>query len=127
MTRAYGPLDRAIKGYCPMGCGETLFRSDTGYITCSYEDCIDPSAVSKILKDIEVQHIVNLEETAFSIKHPLCERVEDDLFRCDIFRLIGQLDSPPGEPGKYRVFVSAFSRKLIWTRARDLEATPDES
>lgn len=42
-----------IKGRCPMGCGETLFVGQGGYVTCSYIHCPDPAAASRLLRDAD--------------------------------------------------------------------------
>ncbi|WP_175272188.1 DUF6085 family protein [Prescottella equi] len=42
-----------LKGYCPMGCGQTLiaFAHEGGRIECSNVDCPSPHAVDRILDD----------------------------------------------------------------------------
>lgn len=34
-----------VQGYCPMGCGRTLFLGEGGHVTCSWAMCPNPSAV----------------------------------------------------------------------------------
>lgn len=98
-----------VAGYCPMGCGQTLFlgegnRGEGGYVTCSLVDCPRPDAVSTLLEDHERHHIASLNEDGFSLKHPLCERLDDDLFDCDMHARLRALDEMPiEEPGIYRV------------------------
>lgn len=91
-----------VQGYCPMGCGRTLFLGVGGYVTCSYIQCPKPDAVVDILADRESEHIVILSGGTFSIKHPLRERVDGDLFDCLLDRYLRQLDGPPLKPGTYR-------------------------
>ena len=46
-----------VKGRCPMGCGETLFLGEGGYVTCSLAECPDPASASEILRvggDVEM-------------------------------------------------------------------------
>lgn len=38
-----------VGGYCPMGCGETLFLGEDGYVTCSLIECPRPDAAAVIL------------------------------------------------------------------------------
>jgi len=38
-----------VKGNCPKGCGATLFLGSGGYVTCSYINCPEPDAASKLL------------------------------------------------------------------------------
>lgn len=42
-----------VRGKCPMGCGEMLFLGEGGYVTCSWHDCPDPDAASRLLKFAE--------------------------------------------------------------------------
>lgn len=48
------------------------------------------------------EHIVRIEETYFTLQHPLTERNES-LFDCDLHSQFAALDGPPREPGDYRV------------------------
>lgn len=52
MTERTRTVERmqTVKGKCPMGCGETLFLGDAGYVTCSWHECPDPSAASDALE-----------------------------------------------------------------------------
>lgn len=84
-----------IAGYCPMGCGETLFAGEGGHVTCSRIECPDPCAVDTILSDRETDHIATLEEDTFSLKHPLRERVNDELLDCALYQHIKSLPGPP--------------------------------
>lgn len=92
-----------VQGNCPMGCGETLFLGEEGHITCSWIKCPDPGAVDTILSTKETEHIVVITDTGFSVKHPLRERVEDDLFSCTLWSDLSGLSGPPAKPGRYRV------------------------
>src|SRR5215212_5924684 len=67
------PGDR-IRGYCPMGCGRTLFRGDSGHITCSFTECPDPGAVDTILGKDQTEHLLTIESNSFTVDHPLRER-----------------------------------------------------
>lgn len=91
----------SVGGYCPMGCGPTLTLYD-GDIGCSYIDCPDPSAASDILGDRETEHIVTFGTCAFSIRHPLRERLGDALLLCALHTHCERLDGPPARPGQYR-------------------------
>jgi hypothetical protein len=92
-----------IHGYCPMGCGETLFVDDD-QITCLSSNCPRPDAVSIILSDNEIEHIVVIGQKDFTVKHPLRERLDNELLECDLFEHLESLDGPPVSPGQhYRV------------------------
>lgn len=93
-----------IKGFCPYGCGETLFNRE-GHINCSFSSCPNPFSVDEILNDSESEHIVIIKNNGFSIKHPLKERNTEnlsDLFSCDLHRFLTSLDKAPVDIGEYR-------------------------
>jgi hypothetical protein len=92
-----------VKGYCPMGCGETLMLGEGGYVTCSNIDCECPDAVWKLLEDREIEHVVTLHEGDFTIRHPLRERLGDGRVKCDLHQSLMALAGPPRQPGTYRV------------------------
>jgi hypothetical protein len=92
-----------VQGYCPMGCGRTLFLGEGGHITCSWAMCPDPSAVDELLNDRETEHIVRLWDDTFSVVHPLRERLNDGIINCQLHDFLAQQDGPPYEPGRYRV------------------------
>ncbi len=91
-----------VRGHCPMGCGETLFVAAGGWLTCSWHKCPYPTAVADLLEHRETEHVVQLGETSFDVQHPLRERLNGDLFRCDVHARIAAL-GPPRRPGLYRV------------------------
>lgn len=92
-----------IRGFCPMGCGETLFVGAVGHITCSFQDCGHPTAVDELLADRETEHVVKLSATDFTVRHPLHERLDDALMTCDLHAWIASRPGPPAKPGTYRV------------------------
>lgn len=94
--------DRAVTGYCPMGCGRTLFLADGGYVTCSYLHCPRRDAAADLLGDKETEHIVQFGGGTFTVRHPLRERLDDALMACELHEHIASLDGPPVRPGRYR-------------------------
>jgi hypothetical protein len=90
-------------GHCPMGCGQTLFAGAGGHITCSHIGCKRPTAVDELLHDRETEHIVEIGQTGFTIRHPLRERLDDALMECKLHERIAALSGPPARPGRYRV------------------------
>lgn len=86
-----------------MGCGDTLFLGEGGYVTCSLVGCPRPTAASDILEDGETAHIVVLEDKGFTIRHPLNERLDGGLFDCHIRQELQAMGGPPAKPGFYRV------------------------
>ena len=103
--------DRKVQGYCPFGCGQTLFLADGGCVTCSYVHCPRRDEVTALLADKETEHIVLFEETTFSIRHPLRERHDDEFMTCELHEYCKALDGPPVQPGRYR----ATGRGGRWT------------
>lgn len=102
-----------------MGCGKTLFVGAGGYVTCSYISCPDPTKVADLLLDSEHEHIVVIEPTTFSIKHPLRER-PDELLTCALHDYMSGLSGPPAALGRYRVRVVGNDwSKASWERLRD--------
>ncbi len=96
-----------VKGWCPMGCGETLVTLADHSIACEADNCPRPFAVAEILADNETEHIAMMYEETYSVKHPLRERLDDKLLDCDVHRAIRDEFAPPREgTGLYRVRVS---------------------
>ncbi len=90
-----------VKGYCPMGCGQTLFLGNGGYVTCSLVGCPDPSRADSLLAERETEHIVQFSAQRFTVLHPRRERRED-LFDCKVSAYFSTFDRPPVYPGRYR-------------------------
>jgi Family of unknown function (DUF6085) len=93
---------RRITGYCPLGCGQTLFLASGGIPVCGSPACPRPSAVSDLLEDRETEHVVLFGEDVFTVRHPLRERLDDALMECALHEHIAGLDGPPLTPGRYR-------------------------
>lgn len=101
-----------IVGYCPMGCGETLFVGVGGYVTCSFIGCPNPAAVSDLLADGDTRHVVRVGEEHFTTSHPLRERLDGDLFACELHQRIAEEEGPPVEPGLYHCWME--NGELQW-------------
>lgn len=107
-----------VAGYCPMGCGDTLVLRTSGRISCTWVDCPRPSAVDELLADSEVDHQVTFYEDTFTVRHPLSERLDDQLLTCGLHQDLVDLDGPPVPVGTYRaVLLDDTSRPRIWTWA----------
>lgn len=96
-----------IQGNCPMGCGPTLvadsYPPDPGSLVwCSNGACPRPQAAAEILAETETEHIVRVTGEGWSCKHPLRERLDDELLHCPLMRYMESLNGPPVEPGEYR-------------------------
>ena len=119
------PRERAVQGYCPMGCGRTLFLADGGNVTCSHAHCPRPDAAAAVLADQETEHIVDFGETTFTIRHPLRERLDDDLMDCELHKDIAAMDGPPVQPGRYRASWADYDAatpgygQWMWEEAAD--------
>lgn len=109
-----------VRGFCPMGCGETLVASQ-GYgdlydILCTNPDCTYLDAVTRILANPYLDaHVVELTSMGFTIKHPISERVDDALFSCQLHTYISRLDRPPRDVGYY--YVRGSGHNWTWETA----------
>lgn len=95
-------LGDQVCGFCPMGCGTTLFVGVGGHITCSYVGCPEPSATDLILDDRITEHVVTFDDDGFTIRHPLRERINDELMRCTLHNECARAGPPL--TGVYTVF-----------------------
>jgi hypothetical protein len=94
---------KEVTGFCPMGCGDTLFLAAGGHVTCTYNECPNPVAASIILEDKETDHIVKFDQLSWSVRHPLRERVDNRMFEeCQLAEYLARLNCPPIVPGTYR-------------------------
>jgi phenylpyruvate tautomerase PptA (4-oxalocrotonate tautomerase family) len=96
-------LKAGVFGFCPMGCGRTLYLDHVGRIMCDNADCPEASSVSVLLAEIETEHIVTLREKDFTVRHPLRERLNGELEKCDLHMHCVALDPSEVVPGTYRV------------------------
>jgi hypothetical protein len=110
-----------LDGYCPVGCGPTLvigiadpISHDTGRVVCGSPSCPRPGAAGELLADQETEHIVFLGEDDFTLRHPLRERLDDDLMTCELHLLMAKKVLTDVAPGKYRVI--AREPTWIWER-----------
>lgn len=96
-----------VRGYCPLGCGETLKIAvhgvDDAEVVCSNPACREPLALSEIIGDPETEHIVELREEDYSLQHPLRERLGGALYDCPAHRWPQGLDAAPVPRGRYRM------------------------
>jgi len=120
----------SVAGFCPMGCGETLYLNHYGYVACWAQGCPRPGAVKEILADPETEHIVVLAPTkTFNVKHPLRERIEDQLLGCQLAATIRSSPGIRGLPaGRYRVIRQrgTLGRALADWSWHSLQAQPQQ-
>jgi hypothetical protein len=95
-----------VAGNCPMGCGATLVLAGST-LACAIATCPRPTAAAELLADVETEHIVDLKKVTFTVRHPLRERLDDALMRCDLDYQISQSARAPHPPGLYRVTAAA--------------------
>lgn len=112
-----------VRGFCPMGCGETLFvvnhRVSNHRVECCNEGCPRPAAAAEILNDPETEHIVEVDAVGFCLQHPLRERLDGDLFGCTLHDQLVAKAGPTGptglvEPGRYRVTADPAADGLLY-------------
>jgi hypothetical protein len=99
-----------IKGFCP-ACGQDeLYVSHLRCrLGCSNPVCPDPDAADKLLADNETHHIVRFDpnDEVFDIKHPIRERIDDELFDCSIHQLVLDAEDYHDWEGTWRILEEA--------------------
>lgn len=94
----------SLDARCP-ACGYMHLVADSdGVITCSWDECPQPTLVAELLgqRDLHV-HLIRFDEDGFVVQHPLSERLRPGgLFACDIGAQLRALSGPPGI-GMFRV------------------------
>jgi hypothetical protein len=103
-----------IKGFCPMGCGETLIHDEDERVVCVQPGCPRPDSVDEILADAETEHQVVFTDSSFTVRHPLRERLDDALMQCPLGEHIAALDGPPVSPGRYRALAEGEDEWSWW-------------
>lgn len=101
----------AVDGFCPMcGCRSlgvevSVARGPTSIVRCFHPDCPAPEGLSKILMDSEIHHVVRFDEAGyFNAKHPLRERIGNQLLDCTIHDEVGRwCDDDNPTTGTWRV------------------------
>lgn len=116
MTNNLITVDSSVAGYCPMGCGRTLFVASGGHITCRFAACPNPTAVDDLLDERETEHIVHIDNNTWRMQHPLRERLDGNLFECAAHVYFSELDGPPRKPGRYRMasLVDGNRKHIRW-------------
>lgn len=94
-------MSNKVAGFCPFGCGAKLVLR-VGRVVCDGQSCPRPLAVHEIISDPETAHLVEVGTETFGLQHPLRERVDRNLFNCDLYERLRALDGPPVVPGMYR-------------------------
>lgn len=94
----------SIVGYCP-SCGEPeLSVISGGLIMCQNSACSGKTVVTALLNERETGHIVVIDRGSWSAKHPLRERLNDELLDCALAQFFDDIGAPPNIPlGRYRV------------------------
>ncbi len=97
-----------VAGSCP-ACGRgALVLSPAGEVTCTHLGCNDPGIVARLLSDPDQRsHIVTLWPGTFALRHPLAERLDDELAECPLHTWLQSLSGPPARSGRYRAMPGA--------------------
>jgi len=104
LSRLDGNVVISVAGTCPSCGGRSLVVDDDDEIDCIRAFCKRPTAAHELLNVAEhVDHVVVLFPEGFEMKHPLIERLDDDLFSCALHCWISEQTEPPREFGTYRV------------------------
>lgn len=112
-----GGAEQTVQGHCPACGGRSLFLGDGGYITCANIECPVPSAASDVLADGETRHVVRLDASVFTVRHPLHERIGDRMLGCSLHTYLAGLGGPPRKPGRYRVTPQPAGPSARWDLA----------
>lgn len=94
----------AVRGFCPMGCGSTLMLTAAGEIRCWEFHCPNKAAAGQILADSETDHVVSIAGEGFTVRHPLRERLADQLLHCDLSAKLGELPREGRQEGTFRAW-----------------------
>jgi hypothetical protein len=93
---------KQVNGFCPMGCGETLWLDTHGYVTCQNVECERPRAASELLA-LPADHFVTFDDFGFTVEHPMRERVLGTMPKCEVHAALRKLQGPPVPNGRYKV------------------------
>jgi hypothetical protein len=75
-----------------------------GMIMCLAPGCPDPGTVTAILSDPETEHVAEVTEDGWTLKHPLRERAGDGLFACRAGEVMHQAEEDGAlVPGRWRL------------------------
>lgn len=95
----------SVEGRCPQ-CGheELKVNAANPKVYCHNPQCTRPDAVTRLLKESDPDHVLVVKEGFWTLKHPLRERLEGDLFGCEIANAVAALDGVEVEgDGRYHV------------------------
>lgn len=84
-------------------CGHTIYLTLDGQLVCGNGSCPDRLAAHKLLHEPERDHVATVEDGRFNLKHPLRERINDDLLSCSIHARLSKLRALPSTSGAYRI------------------------
>src|SRR5688500_2844512 len=100
-------LFRIKNVFCPV-CGrpDTLYLNGKGMIDCIFLRCPRPAAAHEILSDRETEHVVDLGEEGFTLRHPVRERLDDALLDCDVHARLTS-GGQPASTGRFRVKIES--------------------
>ncbi len=84
------PLGPKVAGYCPMGCGQTLHLDTKGAVRCFEYHCANNRAVHVLLADAQIDHVVSFTADSWTVKHPLRERLDDQLLGCTLGQKVAE-------------------------------------
>jgi hypothetical protein len=110
-----GAMTDRLEGHCPMGCGPTLVVAHgEREARCASAACPRPRAAAEILEDQEAEHIITIDRSGFTLRHPLRERLDDALLECSLHALLASAYPADVAPGRYRITARGDAR--VWER-----------
>jgi hypothetical protein len=100
-----------VAGYCPR-CGQaSLFLGEGGHVTCGQPYCPAPGAASEILADRQTSHVMVSDGEGFTLRHPLRERLGDELLTCQVHAALVTGRQIPA--GRYLVQAGDGSYRMV--------------
>jgi Family of unknown function (DUF6085) len=109
--------DIMTTAHCP-ACTDPVGVNRLGKLVCRNAGCSRPTAAEEILSETELGHIIDIGDISWSMKHPLVERIRDELLKCDFIQYMKNTGGPPQPPGRYRVTETAGG-SWNWERLPD--------
>lgn len=106
----------SVDGFCPE-CGEQTLVLVGSRLQCVNEVCPKWDAAHALLQDREVRHVVQVGQAGWTVRHPLVERIDDELMVCGLHAHLDRIlrhNRPP--VGRY--WLSFFEATQTWEWGR---------
>jgi hypothetical protein len=103
-----------VAGACPACGARALAVDQSGALTCLEQECPRPTALAELLElEQGPRHIVELDEDAHAVQHPMVERLDEGVFTCGLYQWLTLQPGSPKPPGRY-VVTGLLLNELQW-------------